>query len=1522
MLNSELTLIKVHNPFSREDRDIVPVAYRHGQTLLELRNEHFPDIPVCVTVNGRLVPTAGLAVSYPLAGDQILFVPAIHGGDSDTFRMVLMIAIAVAAPYAAAAMLGATVATMGVGGVLLGMAITMVGGMLVNAILPPAKPELPTLDSLSNSQTYSWAPQSTQQQGVAIPKAYGTNKLYGNIISAYLSSDGAKQYVNALISLGAGPFKGIVPNSIMLNDQPAGAFQGVTIDTRIGLLNQPVTTPFADTKTEYPTSVKITYPVPYVYTTIGNAFDALEVELSFPSGLWQSDGLGGIAPYKADIRVSIRRVGEVAWAPITHQVITVKTTTGGRWSFGKFITSSSPGSFGEIVWSESAQGGPDPYEHNEGDIKPGIFYVGEYWHWIGGTLTVADVTVDYITVSAAQTAPLKRTYSANSLEHSQYEIKVENLLADQTSMYYGDDMYLSAVREIMGDAFEYPLLALAAIKALATDQLSGSLRFSCVAECSYVRCYDSVSEAWYYDASDNPAWCAWDAFTKPLIDMVKRDPAWSANAVYVLGNYVEPTAENGYRYECTTVGLDTGNGSVISTRGLGGSSEPIWPTTVGDTVSDGLITWTCRALLTADYEYFNPQTRMYFKVLRYDGMDPSRLDLAKWAEWADFCDVLVPDGKGGTEKRITFNAVFDTISSTWQTAMQICQVGRAVPVWNGTKLTVVVDKPGTAGQLFTVGNIGTGSFRETFLKKADRASSLTMDFIDRDNNYTRDTFTVDLPDIPGTASASIPMIGVTKASEAWRAGMYRLYNNLYLTRSIEIDVGIDSLGCTIGDIIDVQHDVPEWGIGGRLVTADASSATLDRSVTIEAGKSYTIMVRLTDDSVSSRTVTNTPGTYTVLTISTPFAAVPAQYDPYAFGETTKVVKPFRVTNISKKDDQECTLAAVEYNESIYGADSGDPVLPTQNYSSLEVLPPVTDLMLDELLIARQEGTIDDVIDVYFKRPSSSTYSSAEIYYNIGGGWLLAGSTATEQYRIPNVQMSKTYTIAVVTVNTVGDRAKIQNSPQAQIVTLGKLAPPSDVTNFTAVQDAQTIKLSWDQIPDADRWAYAVRIGSDWISGTPLISDYTADSYNWQPNQTGTLHFWIKAIDTSGIESANAIEAIISIQPPSVSGLSAQVIDNNVLLKWSATQGTFPIDHYEVRKGDVYSSATVIGTVKATFSAIFETVAGVYKYWITPVDTAGVAGGSISIAATMAQPPDFFLHSNLDDAFTGTLTNIYYDTADKVWYAPANTSETFATYEAGLSGTTMADFISEGGFTYLIEPSAATGQYVKTFDLTATLAAATVTATLTYQTLVGTVTITPKISFSPDNSTWTDHPETWTANGANFRYVKITIDFAATEGIVSMTSLNMTASVKKSYDSGYDTIASAANGKVVQFNKLYVDVISIGVTPKATAARTAIYDFKDDYETTVSGSTTTQVNLSTGEGANYAVNDWIYVPLPTGAEAVQVTGISGDNLTVSPALSAAPTTGAKTYHASFIAYLFDSTGTKVTGDFSWDVSGSL
>ena len=161
---------------------------------------------------------------------------------------------------------------------------------------------------------------------------------------------------------------------------------------------------------------------------------------------------------------------------------------------------------------------------------------------------------------------------------------------------------------------------------------------------------------------------------------------------------------------------------------------------------------------------------------------------------------------------------------------------------------------------------------------------------------------------------------------------FRLEKNEKLCNTIKIEAGIEAIRSTLGDKIGIAHDVPQWGYSGRILAATINTVTLDREVTIEAGKTYAILVQFQDDTIEIKTVANAVGTYSVIQVSTPFSAIPEKYCAYSFGENQKYVKPFKIIGISPHEDyKKRGIALIEYNGTIYDKDLNLPTVPTFNF---------------------------------------------------------------------------------------------------------------------------------------------------------------------------------------------------------------------------------------------------------------------------------------------------------------------------------------------------------------------------------------------------------------------------------------------------------------------------------------------------------------------------------------------------------------------------------------------------------------
>lgn len=1071
-----ITMTRVHDPLNRADQEKSTYEFRPGvETIADLMLTVRPPcdglVSFVVSVNGRELMPIEWADIRLANGQDIVVMPVLHGGgggDKSPLRTILQIIVVVVASYFSGP-LGGVAGSWGQIGTQI--ALTVIGTGLVNAIAPLGSPQTPALNgagSIDQSSAYSWNPQTTQQQGVAMPVAYGTCKLTGNVIAAYREAVGASQYTNVLISLGEGPFASI--SNIKINGQPLANYRGVTLNTRLGRLSQTVIPGFGDTRVEYAMATKVVSGAPVTYTTIGSNFDALEVELTFPNGLYYYNDLGNLVAHTVNYRVEVRPVGGT-WETITSSVSTTSVVAyGNKWSCGVWkqgwlVSSGTWRSY----WVETVAGTMVYEDHYEGEAYPNTSW---HWRWIEAAYEeTVSTSHDYATQSAAQQQIIRVVHKKLGLAAGQYEIRVTNLTADQTSSRYGDDLYLSAVKEIISDDFTYPGQVLVGLRALATDQISGGFSFECRTTGKLCRVYRSG--VWYVEVTNNPAWVCYDILTQPV---------------------------------------------------------------------------------------FNDDNT----VAEYRAHDPSKLDLTRWIEWAAYCNDLVPNGIGGTEARLTWDGPFDSAKTMWDQALTVAAMGRATPYWRGNTITIAIDKAETPGFLISVGNIGQDSFDEVFLSMDGRAGSVEADYLNLDNDLNRDKMTVvnyDAPDEWGAATAALQ--GEIRPSGIYRHCKFKLARTEALKRLVTVEMSTDSIAVTLGDVGNVQHDVPRWGEGGRIVSATANSITIDKSITIEAATSYAVSVRYRDNTVEERILTNAAGAHTVLTFTAALSPVPEQYDVWAFGEVGTYVKPMRVVGIEPKSDLKKTIVLEDYNASLYTLDDGVPLLATINYTPNPAPESVANLTLCERLVVNN-GVVSTILCASWDAiPYSSPTQKVEVFAGRVGQSLISRamlSSAQNNIEIP-VMDGETWRVVVVASNGVVSEA-IAVSPSATKTIVGKLAPPEDVTGLRSSPTSfGGLILSWDAVSDLDvvyGGYYAIRYssvltGATWENSLELT---TVSATNTTIPAALDGSYLVKAVDTGGRESVNAIMLVTDIPSLIAFNFISTVTDG---ITWGGTHsGTYTV----------------------------------------------------------------------------------------------------------------------------------------------------------------------------------------------------------------------------------------------------------------------------------------------------------------------------------------------------------------------------
>ena len=417
------------------------------------------------------------------------------------------------------------------------------------------------------------------------------------------------------------------------------------------------------------------------------------------------------------------------------------------------------------------------------------------------------------------------------------------------------------------------------------------------------------------------------------------------------------------------------------------------------------------------------------------GQPHMRLDYNAFKAWADKCKT----------NGFTFNYIYDTAMRLWDALKYPEAVGRGKVIPVGTRFTCVSDYQSTPVQLFTVANIKHGSFTEEFQGVEARANSVEISFLNKDKDYERDVIPVygDTYDESDTLTnpAQVELMGCTSLEQAYKHGKHFLRCNKYEIRTVTIEAFTDAIACTVGDIILIQHDIPEWGEGGRVVAVSGQTITLDKEVSVQPGKNYQLLIRSNStDIVSTFNVVNVSGLNVIVKES-----IPVQPDAvYAFGEVSKSAKPFRVLAITKTlSEMTRKIQCMEYYPELYVSDDG--AVPSIDYtnhgaSDIQAVGLVSDvygangIMYSRIAVTWQlprDGKVPNVV-VNYRNVKSDTWTYIGNY-----------PASTNATTISDVLLGATYEVRVQAINELGQlTAGVTKS-----IAIPKMQAPEDVQNL-------------------------------------------------------------------------------------------------------------------------------------------------------------------------------------------------------------------------------------------------------------------------------------------------------------------------------------------------------------------------------------------------------------------------------------------------------------------------------------------
>lgn len=497
----------------------------------------------------------------------------------------------------------------------------------------------------------------------------------------------------------------------------------------------------------------------------------------------------------------------------------------------------------------------------------------------------------------------------------------------------------------------------------------------------------------------------------------------------------------------------------------------------------------------------NPAFVLYDLITnqRY-GLDQRELGIAldKWSiyECAQYCDQMVPDGKGGTEPRYLCDVVIQSQVEAYQLVRDICSIFRGMSFWNGESLSIVIDKPRDASYIFTNDNVVNGEFTYTFASEKSMYTQCNVTFDDEQNMYQQDVegvFETESALRFGYNSTSITAIGCTRRSEANRRGRWILKTNVKST-TVNFATGLEGMIPTVGDVIVVSDNF--WSsaltlnLSGRLMEVNGLQVFTPFKVDARAGDR--ILVNKPDGKPVGRTIARVSDDGKTLTLNTTFGFDVQPDTIFAIERTDIAQQRYVVTGITKGDgDEEFTynITAVEYDpnkydEIDYGVNIDDR--PTSIVQP-DILPAPQNVKIESYSRVVQGASVETMHVSWDKVEYASLYEMQ--WRKDNGNWNNTPRTANKETEVEGIYAGN-YHVRVRSVAANGSASGWSAIVSAGLT--GKVGEPEKPINITASDnEVFGIRVKWGMPEGSGDTAYIeLHQAPNGADGHPIVDEAT------------------------------------------------------------------------------------------------------------------------------------------------------------------------------------------------------------------------------------------------------------------------------------------------------------------------------------------------------------------------------------------------------------------------------------------------
>ncbi|HGG9106588.1 TPA: host specificity protein J [Enterobacter cloacae] len=499
-------------------------------------------------------------------------------------------------------------------------------------------------------------------------------------------------------------------------------------------------------------------------------------------------------------------------------------------------------------------------------------------------------------------------------------------------------------------------------------------------------------------------------------------------------------------------------------------------------------------------------------------------NIDKWTLYqvAQYCDQMVPDGKGGsgTEPRYTCNVYIQERNDAYTVLRDFAAIFRGMTYWGDDQIVALADMPRDVDFTYTHANVIDGRFTYSSSTTKNRYTNALVSWSDPDNAYSdamEPVFEQALVARYGFNQLEITAIGCTRQSEANRKGRWGILTN-NKDRVVTFNVGEDGNIPQPGYVIAVaDRNLSGRDLGGRISAVNGRVLTLDRAP--DASADDRMIVNLPSGVSQSRTIQSITGNK--VTVTTAYSETPVAEAVWVIESDELYAQQYRVITVTDNNDGTFTIVGANHDPDKFDRiDTGAiidqrpvSVIPPGNQS------PPANIVISSFSVVQQNISVETMRVSWDQAQNAIAYEAQ--WRRNDGNWVNVPRSSTTSFDVPGIYAGR-YLVRVRAINAAEISSGWGYSEEKTLT--GKVGNPPKPVGFIASKNVVFgIELNWGFPANTDDTLKTEIQYS--LTGTEddamLLADvpYPQRKYQQMGIKAGQI-FWYRAqlVDRSGNES--------------------------------------------------------------------------------------------------------------------------------------------------------------------------------------------------------------------------------------------------------------------------------------------------------------------------------------------------------------------------------------------------------------------